>query len=242
MSNTFIYSHSEKKVVQKATMEKPVFPGWTTQEAQDEYNEKVAQWNNHVCSLQSYPAEGFTPEQDGKEFVLDRDFRLIWQFKLRNSDHWSHCTEEQYNGRFANDDNRERRIIAIYVELIYKDTLAPMDRSHISEEAKKRAAWTMSLKDVGQLESIIAYLPCDENDPMRVGGFTSTDGQSLCCVRELELHPTLPTDKPRLFTMEQMLQAMGFAWSMGASGLTQAQAEANCENYINNHFKIINDA
>lgn len=43
-------------------------------------------------------------------------------------------------------------------------------------------------------------------------------------------------DEPRLFTMEQMLQAMGFAWSMGASGLTLAQAEANCKNYITNHF------
>ena len=31
------------------------------------------------------------------------------------------------------------------------------------------------------------YVPCDENDEMAVGSFTSLDGQSLCYVREMKL-------------------------------------------------------
>ena len=69
---TYLYNHSSKQLVQKATMEKPhpiLDEAGTTY-----YDEKVHKYEKHLRSLTRYPYEG-TPEMDGKEYEVAFEVR-----------------------------------------------------------------------------------------------------------------------------------------------------------------------
>lgn len=71
--------NSEKKIVtQKATMEKPELdPKFLTNAwAIAQHTIADRDYQHHIRSLKSFPAEWVRPDQDGKEVELDKDFRL----------------------------------------------------------------------------------------------------------------------------------------------------------------------
>lgn len=88
---------------------------------------------------------------------------------------------------FYNDDktDAERAKRNAVIEE-YQDLIAIFKQSYLpSSQPKEVKAENES--PVQKDETIIAFIPCDENDERMVGGFTSTDGTSLCYVRELKL-------------------------------------------------------
>lgn len=211
---TFIYSHSEKKVVQKATMEKPVYPMNGTPDEWSCYSEELRAYKEHLASLQSYPAEGFTKEQDGKEVEV----RLQWQRKDYSKEYsWFNIDKDTYDVYGGIGD---RRIIALPVEVKEEphkcqycgamttqsdDVCWNNPKNHKFAEGEDDMAGEFheanKCTHEGLVDTGVGYYHCEACNK----GWTYEEWKRL--------NPTLPTDKTRLFTLENMIDLAVFMYA-----------------------------
>ena len=96
---TYLYNHSAKELVQKATMEKP--HPILDEAGTNYYDEKVHKYEKHLHSLTRYPYEG-TPEMDGKEFTIQHQYRFPM--------------EERWHNGTRDDKEVYTRVVAIPIE------------------------------------------------------------------------------------------------------------------------------
>jgi len=106
MNKQYIADYPNRLLREVPTISKPEpVPGIVNAE----YANRWIEWQRHMASLTTYPASWLTPEMDGKEMELDKDFVVGYEVAAKSVIEWETVTKDIYDMR----PDKHRRIIAL---------------------------------------------------------------------------------------------------------------------------------
>jgi hypothetical protein len=120
---------------------------------------------------------------------------------------------ERLGNFYEVDDGYDEKVISIW---LYIQPNGAHEGFRIQQKNFNHYFWLdESIEPCATSSEKLVYVPCDENDERAVGGFTSTDGRSLCYVRECHINSNISDKDQRTVELEnetKRLKEMCVEW------------------------------